>query len=211
MKKKENYFYDDAYKQIRDKILNGEIDPSTKLTETKLAESLNISRTPIRYAISKLEQEGLIKNKKVYIPTEKDIRNIFQVRTLLEGYAAKFCASYISVESLEKLEESIEIGNTGTPSEQLEANFLFHHILVSETNNTEIINIIDRMQSIIYMFRRIVTLQKRPRLVEEHQEIFEAIKAGDGDLAEELIVQHLQKDLEFSINRIDRFEQNNRL
>ncbi|EOL45282.1 hypothetical protein RV11_GL000800 [Enterococcus phoeniculicola] len=209
MKKKEVHNYDYAYEYIRDQILNGKIEPQTKLTEAKLAEELNISRTPIRSAMSKLEQEGLIKDKHVYIPTENDIRNIFQVRMLLEGYAAKFCATYISEESLEKLEQCITIARTGSTSEQLEANFQFHQIIVDETNNSEITRIIDRMQSIIYLLRRIVTLQKRPHLVDEHEEIVQAIREGDGERAEMLINQHLQKDLEFSRTKIAIFNKNN--
>jgi DNA-binding GntR family transcriptional regulator len=209
VKKKEVHNYDYAYEYIRDQILNGKIEPQTKLTEAKLAEELNISRTPIRSAMSKLEQEGLIKDKHVYIPTENDIRNIFQVRMLLEGYAAKFCATYISEESLEKLEQCITIARTGSTSEQLEANFQFHQIIVDETNNSEITRIIDRMQSIIYLLRRIVTLQKRPHLVDEHEEIVQAIREGDGERAEMLINQHLQKDLEFSRTKIAIFNKNN--
>ena len=209
MKKKEVHNYDYAYEYIRDQILSGKIEPQTKLTEAKLAEELNISRTPIRSAMSKLEQEGLIKDKHVYIPTENDIRNIFQVRMLLEGYAAKFCATYISDESLEKLEQCIVTARTGSTSEQLEANFQFHQIIVDETNNSEITRIIDRMQSIIYLLRRIVTLQKRPHLVDEHEEIVQAIREGNGERAEMLINQHLQKDLEFSRTKIAIFNKNN--
>lgn len=208
MKKKEVHNYDYAYEYIRDQILSGKIEPQTKLTEAKLAEELNISRTPIRSAMSKLEQEGLIKDKHVYIPTENDIRNIFQVRMLLEGYAAKFCATYISDESLEKLEQCIVTARTGSTSEQLEANFQFHQIIVDETNNSEITRIIDRMQSIIYLLRRIVTLQKRPHLVDEHEEIVQAIREGNGERAEMLINQHLQKDLEFSRTKIAIFNKN---
>ncbi|WP_449443320.1 GntR family transcriptional regulator, partial [Ureibacillus acetophenoni] len=80
MKKKDMHAYTYAYETLRDQIFNGDIEPQTKLTEEMLAERLGISRTPIRSAIAKLEQEGIIRNKRVYIPTATDMHHIFQVR-----------------------------------------------------------------------------------------------------------------------------------
>ncbi|MDC4186039.1 GntR family transcriptional regulator [Loigolactobacillus coryniformis] len=202
MKKKEVHNYVRAYEFLRDQILSGRIDSSIKLTETKLAEQLQISRTPVRSAITKLEEEGLIKNKHVYVPTEADIRHIFQVRSILEGFAANYCAEFISESTLQKLADCIETGLHGSNEEQLHANYLFHQLIIEETHNPEITKIINRMQSIINLLRTTVTLQRRPHLVEEHQEIFEAIQANDGNLAEDLIQKHLEKDLEFSIGRL---------
>ncbi|RHW33222.1 GntR family transcriptional regulator [Lysinibacillus yapensis] len=202
MKKKEVHNYTYAYEQIRDQILSGKIDPNTKLTEEKLAEHLGISRTPVRSAIAKLEQEGLIKNKRIFIPTQTDIRHIFQVRMLLEGFAARYCADYISEDGIARLKECVKIGHTGTTEDIMEANFLFHQIIVEETKNLEIVHIIDRMQSIIYLLRKTVVLQKRPHLIEEHAAILEAIVSHDGNLAEKLMIEHLQKDVEFSIHRL---------
>ncbi|MBD8027108.1 GntR family transcriptional regulator [Ureibacillus sp. Re31] len=202
MKKKDVHTYTYAYEYLRDQILSGKIEPNTKLTEEKLAEELGISRTPIRSAIAKLEQEGLIKNKRIFSPTQTDIRNIFQVRILLEGFAARYCADYITKDALERLKECVEIGQKGTIEEVMEANYLFHQIIVEETHNPEIVKIIDRMQSIIYLLRKTVVQQKRPHLIEEHAAIYHAIATHDSQLAEQLMIDHLQKDLEFSIHRL---------
>ena len=99
--------YTQAYEYIRDQILNGELDRGTKLTEERLAEEIGISRTPVREAIRKLEQEGLIQNKRVVNPSDMDLRHIFQVRILLEGFAARYCASYMTEEVLEKLKSCV--------------------------------------------------------------------------------------------------------
>ena len=71
-----------AYEIIRDRILNGDLPGGTKIVEEKLAADLGFSRTPIREALRQLSYEGLIVNKKVVQPTEKDLRNLFQVRSL---------------------------------------------------------------------------------------------------------------------------------
>ncbi|MFD1418018.1 GntR family transcriptional regulator [Companilactobacillus keshanensis] len=202
MQKKEAPNNIQAYETLRDQILNGKIPANTKLTETMLADKLNISRTPIREAIIRLEEEGLVKNKYVYIPSETDIRHIFQVRSILEGFAAKYSADFISTESLNKLKEYIKTARNGDDNDKLKANYLFHQTIVEETHNPEIVKIINKMQSIIYLMRKTVTLQHRPHLIDEHEEICQEIENGNGEKAEKLVQDHLAKDLEFSINRL---------
>lgn len=194
--------YVQAYEYIRDRILSGELERGTKLVEERLAEEMGISRTPVRDSIRKLEQEGLIKEKRVVNPSDMDLRHVFQVRILLEGFAARHCATYITEESLERLNHCVEIGSTGTSEEVMAANKEFHEIIVGVTNNPVMIDIIDRMQSIIYLFRKTVVYQKRPMLIEEHQGIYEAIRQNDADEAEKLMKEHLYKDLEFCLNRM---------
>ena len=199
--RKDNLYYD-IYNTLRDDILSGKITPSEKITEIGLAKKLNVSRTPIRLAITKLREEGLIKGNYVYIPNETDFRDIFQVRGLLEGFAAEYCATYITEESLLKLEECVKNGFSDDEHIRLEYNYLFHQILVEETHNKKLIQIIDQMQSLIRLFRITVTLQKRPRLVSEHEEIYQAIKEGNGSRAKKLIQEHIDKDLNFGLSHL---------
>ncbi|TWD95703.1 GntR family transcriptional regulator [Neobacillus bataviensis] len=191
-----------SYEIIRDKILNGELPGGTKIVEEKVAAELGVSRTPIRESIRKLEQEGLIVNKRVVKPTEKDLRNMFQVRILLEGFSAKCAASYLKEDELESLYNCVEIGRKGTVEEIMRANERFHEIIVNASNNQVMIDIIDRMQSTIYLFRKTVVFYNRPHLIDEHEEIYEAIKARDGEKAERLMKSHLQADLDFCLHLI---------
>ncbi|TDL32930.1 GntR family transcriptional regulator [Jeotgalibacillus sp. S-D1] len=189
-----------AYETIRDKILNGELEGGTKLVEERLAEELGVSRTPVREAIRRLEQEGLIKKKRVVKPTESDLRHLFQVRMILEGHAVRTAAAYMTEEELEQLAQCVEIGRTGSVEEIMKANKKFHDLIVQASKNPVMINIIDQMQSIIYLFRKTVVYHKRPYLIDEHQDIYEAIKQRDGDKAERLMKAHLQADLDFSLH-----------
>ncbi|WP_274361670.1 GntR family transcriptional regulator [Paenibacillus thermotolerans] len=189
-----------SYEFIRDKILNGEYPRGTKLVEERLAEELGVSRTPIRESIRKLEQEGLIKQKRVVNPTASDLSNIFQVRILLEGFSARCAASFMDGATLEKLQECITLARRGPDDETMKANEQFHNLIVQSSKNPQMIDIIDRMQSIIYLFRKTVVIYRRPFLLDEHQEIYEAIRAHDGDQAERLMKEHLQADLEFCLH-----------
>jgi DNA-binding GntR family transcriptional regulator len=192
--------YIQAYESIRDKILNGELTGGTKLTEERLAEELGVSRTPVREAIRKLEQEGLVKQKRVVNPSVSDLRHLFHVRILLEGNAARLAASYMTEEALVRLKECIDIAKSGTTDEIMKANEEFHNIIVGASHNPVMIDIIDRMQSIIYLFRKTVVYHKRPFLIHEHEEIYRAISNHDGDAADQLMKDHLQKDLEFFLH-----------
>ncbi|WP_019124018.1 GntR family transcriptional regulator [Brevibacillus massiliensis] len=196
--------YQHSYEYIRDKILSGELPRGTKLVEERLAEELGVSRTPVRESIRKLEQEGLIKQKRVVNPTDTDLRNIFQVRILLEGFSARCAAAYMDEETLQKLQGCITAARHGDIEETMRANKEFHDLIVQSSNNPEMINIIDRMQSIIYLFRKTVVYHKRPFLIDEHQQIYEAISAHDGTAAERLMQEHLQADLDFCLHVLRR-------
>ena len=99
-----------AYEMIRDRILNGGIPSGTKVVEEKLAQELGFSRTPIREALRQLIYEGLIVNKKIVQLTEKDLRNLFQVRILLEGFSSQAAAIYLPEEELNLLSHCIKVG-----------------------------------------------------------------------------------------------------
>ncbi|WP_053367704.1 GntR family transcriptional regulator [Bacillus sp. FJAT-27245] len=200
MKKTQQHAYLQTYEYLRDKILHGELERGTKLTEEKLAQELGVSRTPIRESIRRLEQEGLVKQKRVVNPTETDLRNLFQVRILLEGFAAKSAATYMGEMDLKKLEECVRVGRTGTPDEIMKANESFHDIIVRSTNNPVMVDTIERMQAIIYLFRKTVVYHNRPFLIDEHQYIYEAILNRQADEAERLMKEHLQADLDFCLH-----------
>ncbi|MDI2586687.1 GntR family transcriptional regulator [Psychrobacillus sp. NEAU-3TGS] len=189
-----------AYEVIRDRILNGDMPGGTKIVEEKLAAELGFSRTPIRESLRQLNYEGLIVNKKVVQPTEKDLRNLFQVRSLLEGFSAKAAATYLPEEDLNALSNCIKVGREGTMEEIMDANERFHEIIVQASGNALMIDTIHRMKSIIYLFRKTVVLYNRPRLIDEHEEIYESIKARDGENAKKLMEDHLKEDLDFCLH-----------
>ncbi|AOV06605.1 GntR family transcriptional regulator [Sporosarcina ureilytica] len=192
-----------AYEIIRDQILDGTYPGGMKLVEARLAEEIGVSRTPIREAIRRLEQEGLIKRKKVYKPTETDLRHLFQMRILIECHAAKMAASYMIEEDIEELKTCIEIARTGNSEEIVKANKKFHDMIVRECRNPIMIDTVDKMQSIIYLFSRAVVLYKRPFLIDEHELICQAIANRDPEQASTLMEKHLKADLEFSLEIVN--------
>ena len=92
------------FRQLQDDILNGKYEPGDILTEMKLSEELGVSRTPIREALKQLELEGLVKttpgSKRIIVQgiTEKDIEDIYIIRMMIEGLAARWAAEKITPE-----------------------------------------------------------------------------------------------------------------
>ncbi|CAM3939787.1 hypothetical protein MEZE111188_16865 [Mesobacillus zeae] len=115
---------------------------------------------------------------------------------MLEGYSARCAANFLKENEIEKLYEYVKIGRKGTKEEIMSANESFH----KASNNPVMIDIIDRMQAIIYLFRKTVVIYNRPHLIDEHEEIYKAIKARDGEKAEILMKKHLETDLNFYLH-----------
>ncbi|HWL11889.1 MAG TPA: GntR family transcriptional regulator, partial [Ureibacillus sp.] len=124
-----------AYESIRNLILSGELMGGIKLVEERLAEKIGVSRTPIREAIRHLEQEGLIKNKRVYKPTKEDLIYSSELITLIESHAAKKAAENMSREKLSQLKHAMKESRKGTVDEIVSANKKFHNLIISECNN----------------------------------------------------------------------------
>ncbi|PIC64839.1 GntR family transcriptional regulator [Sporosarcina sp. P13] len=192
-----------AYETIREQIITGSYPGGMKLVEVQLAEEIGVSRTPVREAIRRLEQEGLIKRKKVIKPTEKDLRHMFQMRTLIESHAAKMAATYMSPEIISKLRRSIHLAKTSDSQGIVKANKDFHDLIVQECRNPIMIDTVDKMQSIIYLFSKTVVQYQRPLLIEEHIKICDAIERRQPELASKLMEDHLKADLEFTLTIVE--------
>ena len=197
-----------AYEYIRERMLDGTYKGGMKLVEERLASEIGVSRTPIREAIKRLEQEGLIKNKSIYNPTAQDLIYIYELRIVLESFAAKRAAKNMTPETI------IELGNTikksrssvieGQSKKIYNANQRFHELIVHECHNPIMIERLEKAQTIFYLFSLKLDIYNRPNLIEEHEEIYYAIKNRNEQLAGELMAQHLNKDMNFTLEIFGR-------
>lgn len=189
-----------AYETLRDKILSGELEGGTKLVEDRLAESIGVSRTPIREAIRRLEQEGLIINRKVYKPNSMNYIHLFEMRILIECFAVRKAAKYMTDEELKQLKNTIDIARSSFGEEVIEANKAFHDMIVNQSRNPVMIETVEKMRSTIYLFSKAVVFNKRPMLINEHDGIYRAIEARNAELASNLMEAHLKADLQFTLD-----------
>lgn len=194
-----------AYESIRNLILSGELTGGIKLVEERLAEKIGVSRTPIREAIRHLEQEGLIKNKRVYKPTREDLIYSSELSIIIECHAAKKAAENMTKVKLSYLKQAMKESKKGTIDEIVSANKKFHELIIAECNNPVMIEEVQKLSTVFYLYRRLLIKNKRPFLYEEHEEIFQAIASKNGDLASELMRKHLELDLKYMLRYSSNF------
>jgi DNA-binding GntR family transcriptional regulator len=187
---------------LRQQILDNKYMPGDSLVETKLAEELGVSRTPIREAIRQLELEGLvisIPNKGVVVKgiTEKDIEDIYTIRRALEGLAAKWAAEKINDGELEELKNLFELMEFYTSKGDIEQvaklNTEFHEVIFRATKSGVLQHILTDFQYYVQWarYKSLKSPGRAYKALEEHKMILEAFLKHDPQDAENCVTQHI--------------------
>ena len=194
-----------TYQYLKSNILSGRYDPGGRLAEEHLAEELGVSRTPVREALHKLEQEGLIKPLEtrgfiVSRDTQEEIEELFEIRSILEGYTLRLISQKIDQEILDRLEASIEEAEDALKRRKIDEvfkwNTKFHDTLHELIRNKHrIYDMIVNMRKYVLRYRK-DTLRYPDggkRTVEGHRKITLALKLRDPDLCERVMREHIQQ------------------
>lgn len=196
-----------VFYRIREDILAGKYMPDDELKEKALADDLGVSRTPVREALRQLELEGLvtiIPNKGAIVVgiSGKDIQDIYEIRSHLEGLCAKWAANSITADELDELEENIYLSEFHVKKEHfeqvVELDSRFHEILYKSSNSKMLDNLLSDFHHYVERVRRI-TLSNPARAknaIEEHKKIVEALRNRDSDKAETLANQHVMNTIQ---------------
>lgn len=190
-----------AYKYIRDAIFSGEIKPGSSVTEKWLGEYLNMSRTPVREAMIRLQYEGLLTviNNRATVTTISpvDIQEIFQLRLLLEPQAASICVHRIEKEKMMEIRRF-----TGGLLERKSQTYSsdihdLHKVIIESTKNKRWITVSNYLQNqIIRLLNMSEHIPGRiTRSLEEHLLIIDAIIAGDSLMAESHMRSHIESNM----------------
>lgn len=191
-----------VFHKLREDILNGKYKENEELKEVAIGEELGVSRTPVREAFRQLELEGLIQivpNKGAYVTgiNAKDVKDIYMIRSSLEGMCARLATENITPEQLEELEENVYLASfhasKGHMEQMAELDNRFHHILYAACDSKMLENLLQDFHQYVIRIRK-KTLSTKERGIasnDEHRQIMEAIKAGDGISAERLATQHM--------------------
>jgi len=191
------------YLTLRKSILNGEIQPGKRLTEVEISKKMEVSRTPVREAFRRLETERLLIRTPggkfiVANPDTQEIREIYLVRSVLEGLAAKIAASKVKPQDLRELKNAVQKMEEGIKKNQItwvvDSNLEFHQLIVRMSGNHILTQTLNRLWDTIQIWS-VRSLSNRAwtlRSVREHKKIIEALEKGDGDTAEKLIRDHIE-------------------
>ncbi|NPV70568.1 MAG: GntR family transcriptional regulator [Firmicutes bacterium] len=191
-----------AYDRIKTAIMENQLKPGVMLQERSLAASLGVSRTPVREALRQLEKDGLVE----FIPGKgalvrrislEDVRDIMQIRQVLEGMAARLAAENASPSALESMtaavDEMDEAFEKGDLRRFTELDLGFHEMLYTESGNQrlhEILNNLrDQVTRLTILSRDDPDRQNQSR--GQHRRILEAVRRRDGDEAERCMSEHV--------------------
>lgn len=198
-----------AYEFVKNKIINLGFKPGEYITDSQIAEDLNISRTPVREAFHRLENEELLvyetrRGWKVYALMLADINEIFDIKIELEGMIARKAAACTDEALREQLEQACQKMEEAAQSENmevwLEADRLFHDTIFAMAANRRAQRVVKNLNDQWHRLRiGFLAMQGRVKQsVAEHKTIAHSILASDGDQAEQTMQNHLdnvRKDL----------------
>ena len=192
-----------VFEALREAIISGRLQPGERLMESQLAQDLGVSRTPVREAIRKLELEGfvvMIPRKGAYVAdiSLKDIADVFEIRSALEGLAAELAAERATDEEIEQLERQLveyaECIERQDVARLVEIDTKFHETLYTASRNERLSQMLSLLREQIQRFRtRTLALPDRMRLaLEEHRAVVEAVASRDPEAARRLAQEHIQ-------------------
>lgn len=191
-----------VFHKIRDDILSGKYKEHEELKEVAIGEEMGVSRTPVREAFRQLELEGLIQiipNKGAYVTgiTVEDVKDIYMIRSLLEGLCARWATEHITEEQLEEMEENIYLAEfhaaKGHLEQIAELDNRFHDIMYEACNSKMLEHLLKDFHQYVLRVRKktLANANRGEASNHEHRLIMEAIKAKDAEKAEELANKHM--------------------
>lgn len=208
---------DVIFNTLREAIIIGELRPGERLMEVQLAEKMGVSRTPVREAIRKLELEGLVnmlprKGAHVAELSAKDIVDVLEVRSSLDGLATSLSAERISDEEIRELKHIHNQFTNYVEKENIQGaikkDVEFHEVIYRASRNDKLIQIASNLREQVQRFRVIYLKDfSSPReLIREHGEIFDAIVGRDAEKSGKLAQIHIKNQQQTIIKAIKKLD-----
>lgn len=206
--------YLEAYEEIKDAIINLRFSPGEFLSENSLAKALNMSRTPVREALKKLANEGLVciipgKGVSVAPVSVKDLKEIYEIRKSLECLALKTSLERITLKQLDELESkwlklSALLQNKGDVDWLLISSYdsQLHSLLVDQCDNERLKYFLQilKQQILRYQLMAAKALGDADETIKQHLEIIALMKVKDLDKLKKLLVEHFDMSEQSIIN-----------
>lgn len=204
---------DQVFEKLENDIIAGVYPRGEVLTELKLVEQLNVSRTPIREALRRLEHERLIqdsgKGSIVLGITLEDLEDIMNIRLRVEGLAAYYATKNLTPEFAERLKQINELQDfyyeKGDFDRMRQMDDRFHDAIYEFSGRTVLQDTLRPLHRKTQRYRKASIASRPSTSIQEHKEIYKAIVSGNAELAEKLTCIHIQNAKE---SMIARFQNN---
>ena len=191
-----------TYERLCEEIRSGKLPPGSRLRETEIAERLAVSRTPVREAIRRLEADGLVDHlprsgavvRKLEYP---ELMELYEMRTVLEGTAARLAAraaSPVELEELVAINDEMRAA-AGRPEVVIGLNRQFHKLLLDAARNRFLLRAMATVENtLLILGSSSMAMPDRAReAVDEHREVLDALLARDGAGAEAAMRRHMER------------------
>ena len=206
---------DVVFNTLRQAILKGELKPGERLMEIALADKLGVSRTPIREALRKLEQEGLVvmiprRGAQVADITEKDLNDVLEVRIALENLSIEKACKRMTDEQITQLGIAAGVFGKTIAEDNLvklaEADVAFHEIIYQAADNVTLNQVQSNLREQIYRYRveYLKDEDMRNQLAREHEQLYLAMKERNVEKAQEISFHHIENQRKGIIRSIQK-------
>lgn len=202
---------------VKENILNGRYKPEERLKETDLAAKYQVSKTPVREALRYLESLGFVEivphtMARVKRMNQKEVENLYSIQSVLEGLAVRKAITYLQehhIQSLKRLAELLERNfKERNFSKYEDANLQFHALFWKVADNEDLYKLTDNIRLRLQRFRTAARGYPAAfeELVTDHRRIVDLAIQKDGDAAEGLVRQHLERNAEIIIRLMEKEE-----
>ncbi len=216
-----------VFERLRRLILDGEYGPDERLIEEQLAERLGVSRTPIRQALTMLKSEGLVElipNRGAVVCSfgVDEVWDIYDLRAVLEGHAARRAAARVEAGELDRMRELADemeglcerefAGRDEEIRLLVALNNEFHGIILTASRNQRLERLLRRTVELPLVFKAFFWYGSHERMVSNHyhRQILKALESGDAERAEIVMREHVYEGRDFVIMALkeDQLEEN---
>jgi DNA-binding GntR family transcriptional regulator len=195
---------------IRDAIADGRLEPGRRLKEEELARELGISRTPVREALLVLQTEGVLESAPNRGATVRayeadDLDDLYQLRAVLEGFAARRAATRISAQDVTKLRESCErfvaLRADADVAELVRENMLFHDVILEAASSERLTQMVRKVVQLPLVYRSYYWYSPEQKLISEHyhRQLTSAMAGRDAERAGIVMKEHVLEARDFLI------------
>lgn len=192
----------EVYEHLKLEILNGSLQAGTRLAEVPLSERLGVSRTPVREAVQRLAQDGLVqieagKGAKVRGISQPEIEEIYAVREVLDGLAARLAATKRNSKDLQKMKTALQNLESASPqdySAQVRADLEFHRAIADASGNSILEQTLFGLSQQVARVKLLTREYNQTSVTSNaHHKILSAIEAQDQSAAEEAAKEHVRE------------------
>ena len=203
---------DEVYRQVLDAVLAGALEPGERIVQERVADEINVSRTPVREALLHLEREGILVRAgasgfTVREISEREVRDIYQAREAIEGHAARIVAERRDPEALERIRKTIEDEESisgGGMEVYFHANRRIHRCIVEESGNEYLLRSFDGIWNRSFSVRMFASIEDADlgETLGEHLALVRAMREDAPPTSAEAMITHIRDGLGLQLRAI---------